>query len=105
MNFWENVEFELDKQGKYKKELALAVGINASNFDKGKSRNSIPAADKALKISRFLGIPLETLLGMECKKTALNPKILELEKTLSNLNEDDISHISYIARRLEEKSS
>ena len=36
MNFWENVEFELEKQGKYKKELAAAVGINASNFDKGK---------------------------------------------------------------------
>lgn len=58
MNFWENVEFELDKQGKYKKELAQAVGINASNFDKGKTRNSIPAADTALKIARFLKVPL-----------------------------------------------
>ena len=104
MNFWENVEFELEKQGKYKKELAAAVGINASNFDKGKARNSIPAADKALKIAGFLGVPLENLLGLTdnatLKKTKNPQFICEFEKTLTNLSEEDASHLLYIAKRL-----
>lgn len=100
MNFWENVEFELDKQGKYKKELAQAVGINASNFDKGKARNSIPAADTALKIARFLKVPLESLLGMDESRVALRPQIAELELLLNRLNDSDVQHLTYIAARL-----
>ncbi len=100
MNFWENVEFELDKQGKYKKELAQAVGINASNFDKGKARNSIPAADTALKIARFLKVPLESLLGMNESRPAVRPQIAELELLLNRLNDSDVQHLAYIAARL-----
>lgn len=100
MNFWENVEFELDKQGKYKKELAQAVGINASNFDKGKARNSIPAADTALKIARFLKVPLESLLGMDESHAAVRPQIAELELLLNRLNDSDVQHLAYIAARL-----
>lgn len=100
MNFWENVEFELDKQGKYKKELAQVVGINASNFDKGKARNSIPAADTALKIARFLKVPLESLLEMDDAQTAVRPQIAELELLLNRLNDSDVQHLAYIAARL-----
>ncbi len=103
MNFWENVEFELDKQGKYKKELAQAVGINASNFDKGKARNSIPAADTALKIARFLKVPLESLLGMNESRPAVRPQIAELELLLNRLNDSDVQHLAYIAARLAER--
>lgn len=108
MNFWENVEFELEKQGRYKKELAEAVGINASNFDKGKARNSIPSADKALRIAEFLGVPLENLLGLRRsappQKTDGRHCICELEKTLSNLSEEDAAHLLYLAKRLEQKN-
>ena len=51
MNFWENVEFILEKKDILKKELTLEIGISESAFSKGKQRNSVPAADTALKIS------------------------------------------------------
>lgn len=98
------MEFELDRQGKYKKELAQAVGINASNFDKGKIRNSVPAADTALKIARFLKVPLEELLGMSDGRNAVRPQIAELELVLNRLSESDLQHLSYIATRLAKKS-
>lgn len=108
MNFWENVEFELDKQGKYKKELAKAVGINASNFDKGKARNSIPSADKALRIAGFLGVPLENLLEIPRaatpEKNAGHNHVCEFEETLNNLSEEDVTHLLYLAKRLEQKN-
>ena len=103
MNFWENVEFELDKQGIYKKELAQAVGINASNFDKGKARNSIPAADTALKIARFLNVPLESLLGMNDSWDTVRPQVAALEQLLNRLDDSDVQHLAYIATRLAER--
>lgn len=65
MSFWENVEYLLEQKGMLKKELAIEVGINPSNFGKGKLRNSIPAADTAIKIAHCLDVSLEYLLGME----------------------------------------
>ncbi len=103
MNFWENVEFELDKQGKYKKELAQAVGINASNFDKGKARNSIPAADTALKIARFLKVPLESLLEMDDARTVVRPQVAALAQLLNRLSNADVQHLAYIAERLADR--
>ena len=103
MNFWENVEFELDKQGMYKKELAQAVGINASNFDKGKARNSIPAADTALKIARFLNVSLESLLGMNDRRDSMRPQVAALAQLLNRLPDSDVQHLAYIATRLAER--
>ncbi len=103
MNFWENVEFELDKQGKYKKELAQAVGINASNFDKGKARNSIPAADTALKIARFLKVPLESLLEMDDDRAVVRPQVAALAQLLNRLSNADVQHLAYIAERLADR--
>jgi len=65
MSFWENVEFLLEQKDILKKELTLEIGISESTFTKGKLRNSIPAADTALKIANFLEVSLESLLDWE----------------------------------------
>lgn len=90
MNFWENVEFLLDQKGILKKELTLEVGISPSAFNKGKLRNSIPAADTALKISRFLGVSLESLLNLEpmnLKNISFSNETLKIAKEYSKLSE------------------
>ena len=61
MNFWKNVDSELTYLGKTRKELASAVGFDATNISFGIKRNNVPAADTALKVARFLGVSLDYL--------------------------------------------
>ena len=62
MNFWERVEFELDKKGINKKTLAQQAEFSMSNISKGKKENNIPNAETALKISKFLNVSVEYLV-------------------------------------------
>ncbi len=64
MGFWEHVDEELKFLGMSRKELALQADFPDSYISKGIKRNSIPAADLALRIAHALNIPLETLLEM-----------------------------------------
>lgn len=73
--FWKNVEFILDTRGSSFKELAFGTGIPYSTMTNGKNREeSLPSVDKGLKISKFLQVPLEQLLGEEACSLANQPK-------------------------------
>ncbi|MEE0878412.1 MAG: hypothetical protein UH788_03975 [Treponemataceae bacterium] len=103
MSFWENVEFLLEQKDILKKELTLEIGISESAFSKGKQRNSIPAADTALKISKFLGVSLESLLGLE----PINPQTINYSKEalqiayeFSKLSERDKKIISTLLKEM-----
>ncbi|MBQ4015354.1 MAG: helix-turn-helix transcriptional regulator [Treponema sp.] len=75
--FWKNVEFIMDSKGISFKELAFATGIPYSTITNGKNRKeSLPSVDKGLKISKFLQVPLEQLLG-EAATTLQNAPIGE----------------------------
>ena len=97
MNFWENVEFLLDQKGILKKQLTLEAGITPSAFNKGKQRNSIPAADTALKIARYLNVSLESLLEIEPinqKTITLSNESLQIAQNYSKLSNRDKKIIS-----------
>lgn len=103
MSFWENVEFLLEQKDILKKELTLEIGISESAFSKGKQRNSIPAADTALKISKFLGVSLESLLDIE----PINPQTINYSKEalqivyeFSKLSERDKKIISTLLKEM-----
>jgi transcriptional regulator with XRE-family HTH domain len=103
MSFWENVEFLLEQKDILKKELTLEIGISESAFSKGKQRNSIPAADTALKISKFLGVSLESLLDLE----PINPQTINYSKEalqiayeFSKLSERDKKIISTLLKEM-----
>lgn len=64
MGFWKNVDDELKYQGMERKVLASQAEFDVSYIGKGIRRNSIPAADLALRISKVLNVSLEYLLGM-----------------------------------------
>ena len=55
-------------------------------------RNSVPAADTALKISNYLGVSLESLLGLEpinLKNISYSKESLQIAHEYSNLSPRD----------------
>lgn len=62
MGFWKNVEDRRNYLGMTRKELANLAGIKYAVIGAGLERDSVPAANTALKISKALQIPLENLL-------------------------------------------
>ena len=105
MNFWEKVDNELKFLGKTRKELATAVGFDAANISFGIKRNSIPYADTALKVARFLGVSLDYLLDMndESSQKSLNPQISEIENRLRRFSQNDLNAILTVVNAINEK--
>ncbi len=105
MNFWKKVDEELSYLGKTRKELANAIGFDVTNISFGIKRNSVPAADTALKVARFLGVSLDYLLDMNESKdqSSLNPQISEIENRLRRFSQNDLNAILAIVSALNEK--
>ena len=68
MSFWQNVDDELKFQCLERKELAAKADFDVSYIGKGIRRNSVPAADLALRIANALNVKLEFLLDMPADK-------------------------------------
>lgn len=62
MNFWENVDTELEYLGKNRKQLAAEAQFNVSNICKGIKNGNIPSVYTAVKIAQFLGVSVEYLV-------------------------------------------
>ncbi|MBR4323203.1 helix-turn-helix domain-containing protein [Treponema sp.] len=105
MNFWEKVDNELKFLGKTRKELATAVGFDAANISFGIKRNSIPYADTALKVARFLGVSLDYLLDMneEPNQNTSNLQISEIENRLRRFSQNDLNAILTVVNAINEK--
>ncbi len=105
MNFWEKVDSELKYLGKTRKELASYVEIDVANISFGIKRNSIPYADTALRVARFLGVSLEYLLDMDVSpvQDTTNPQLAEIENKLRHFSQNDLSAVSTIVNALNEK--
>lgn len=105
MNFWKKVDEELCFLGKTRKELANAIGFDVTNISFGIKRNSVPAADTALKVSRFLGVSLDYLLDMneEQKESTSNQQISEIENRLRRFSQNDLNAILTVVNAINEK--
>ena len=105
MNFWKNVEAELCYLGKTRKELANAIGFDVTNISFGIKRNSVPAADTALKVAHFLGVSLDYLLDMseEPNQSTSNQQILEIENRLRRFSQNDLNAILSVVNAINEK--
>ena len=105
MNFWKNVDSELIYLGKTRKELASAVGFDATNISFGIKRNSVPAADTALKVARFLGVSLDYLLDMvePERQNSSSPQIQEIENKIRRFSQNDLNTILTVVNALNEK--
>ena len=105
MNFWKKVDEELSFLGKSRKELANAMGFDAAIISFGIKRNSVPAADTALKVARFLGVSIDYLLDMndESSQKSLNPQISEIENRLRRFSQNDLNAILTVVNAINEK--
>ena len=101
MNFWEKVDLELTFLGKSRKELATAVGFDATSIRRG----SVPAADTALKTARFLGVSLDYLLEMneEAESDCQKNTISEIDNCLRRFSQSDLEVILAVVNAIGEK--
>lgn len=73
--FWINVKKQLPYKNLEVKDLAYRAGIPYSTIINGMNKNSMPHADIALKISKILGMSLESLLGDEANLSEISNSI------------------------------
>ena len=64
-SFWINVKRLLPYKNLEVKDLAFRANVPYSTIINGMNKNSMPLADLALKISKILNIPLDSLLEDE----------------------------------------
>ena len=74
MGFWQNVEDECEYRGISRKELAEKAHFSVHTISNGIKRDGMPAADLALRISKVVNIPLETLLNFDEKTQTIEGK-------------------------------
>lgn len=73
MNFWEKVDQERELKNLTRKELAHIAKFSLNSISTGIARNSIPAADVALRIANALGTTVECLMGQKKQSTSHPP--------------------------------
>ena len=112
MGFWNNVLEECEYRGISRKELAQEANFSVHTISNGLKRDGMPAADIALRISKFLEIPLEKLLDETTKKPnnnqtndtyakqSLFDKYYPLIQQLEKLPKETSQAVSVILREL-----
>ena len=68
MNFWENVDQEREFKNLTRKELAYKANFSLNSISTGIARNSIPAADVAVRIARVLETTVENLMSQNSER-------------------------------------
>lgn len=104
LEFSKRVKEELSYLNKTQADLARFLNVSQSSVQQWLQKGSIPAADTALKIARFLDVPLEYLIDgtrAEERKSArlsdYEKRILEESKELTQ--EDKAELLAYIAMK------
>lgn len=80
MNFWEKVDQERELKNLTRKELAHIAKFSLNSISTGIARNSIPAADVALRIANALGTTVECLMGQKKNQQAPPQPIISAKK-------------------------
>ena len=108
MNFWENVDAELEFRGMNRKTLAQVVGFDASLITKGIKTGSAPSADTAVRIAKILNVSVEYLVtGLphnarenQTAATAYFQKYRSFVNTMEHLDKNTRLAIMELAEKL-----
>jgi len=104
MNFAENLKDLLDSKEIEVKELAHGTGISKNTLDNYLSgQKSIPNAENAVKIAKFLGTTVEYLVTGDFEETSPSLEISKIVKNLYRLNKSDFESIKNIIASLAQK--
>lgn len=105
MTFAERLVYELEKQGKSQRELADYLGTKQSSVNTWVVRNSIPSAQTALKVAKFLNVSVEYLIDGSQNKPpadACIQKIIELLRDFEQMDKCRILQIAGLFQQLKE---
>lgn len=80
MNFWEKVDQERELKNLTRKELAYKANFSLNSISTGIARNSIPAADVAVRIANALGTTVECLMGQKKNQQTTPPQPIISDK-------------------------
>lgn len=104
MSFAENLKELLDSKEIEVKELAHGTGISKNTIDNYLSgQKSIPNAENAVKIAKFLGTTVEYLITGTFVETSPSQEISKIVKNLYRLNKSDFESIKNIIASLAQK--
>lgn len=109
MNFWENVDAELEYKCLNRKTLAQEANFDVSLIGKGIRTGSAPSADTAVRIAKILNVSVEYLVtGIPNSATEKQPtaafnsfqKYRSLANTLDHLDENTRQAVIELAEKL-----
>ena len=102
MSFAENLKEMLDSKDIEIKELAHGTGISKNTIDNYLSgQKSIPNAENAVKIAKFLGTTVEFLVeGIDSNYKKQNNEFAQLIFNLNHLKKEDFEAINKIVKSL-----
>ena len=103
-DFAKRIEIELDYLGLKKSDIAHGLNIADSTVRSWWAKDTIPAADTALKIASFLNVPLEYLIDGTKSEEKKSLKLSDFEKELLEeakdlTSEDKTELLAYIAMK------
>lgn len=102
MDFWTRVDNLIEFKNLTRKEVAAKANFSYSSFTNGRKRESVPAADVALRIAKVLGVSVEYLLESELPKIKDDEDVLELIKIYRKISTRDKSVLLTLAKKLHE---
>lgn len=102
MSFAENLKEMLDSKDIEIKELSHGTGISKNTIDNYLSgQKSIPNAENAVKIAKFLGTTVEFLVeGSDSNNKKQNNEFAQLIFNLNHLKKEDFEAINKIVKSL-----
>ncbi|MBO5137059.1 MAG: helix-turn-helix transcriptional regulator [Spirochaetaceae bacterium] len=104
MSFAENLKDLLDSKDIEIKELAHGTGISKNTIDNYLSgQKSIPNAENAVKIAKYLGTSVEYLITGNVMENNSNLEFSKLVRNLYSLKMTDFESIKHIINSLAEK--
>lgn len=104
MSFAENLKELLDSKEIEVKELAHGTGISKNTLDNYLSgQKSIPNAENAVKIAKFLGTTVEYLVTGTLTEPSQSQEISKIIKNLYRLKTIDLESIQNIITSLAQK--
>lgn len=103
-DFSKRILEELEYLNTTRAELARYLGTRQSTVESWLKRDSVPAADTALKIARFLNVPLEYLIDGTRPEERKSVQLSDYEKRLLEesrelTQEDKTELLAYIAMK------
>ncbi|MBD5437940.1 MAG: helix-turn-helix transcriptional regulator [Treponema sp.] len=102
MDFWARLDNLIEFKNLTRKEVAANAKFSYSSFTNGRKRESVPAADVALRIAKVLGVSVEYLLEGELPTIKDDKDLLELIKIYRRISPRDKSVLFALAKKLDE---